>query len=52
MSPIAVVLLLLLFAVILFATEKLPVDIVGLVLVAGLALTGVLTEHGAAARSF
>lgn len=47
MSPIAIVLLLLLLAVILFATEKLPVDIVGLILVTGLVLTGVLTAQDA-----
>ncbi|MCO6511508.1 MAG: anion permease, partial [Aridibacter famidurans] len=45
MSPIAIVLLLLLLAVVLFATEKLPVDIVGLILVAGLVLTGILTAQ-------
>lgn len=43
MSPIAIVLVLLLVAVILFATERLPVDVVGLILVIGLVLTGVLT---------
>ncbi|HSK70646.1 MAG TPA: SLC13 family permease [Pyrinomonadaceae bacterium] len=43
MSPIAIVLLLLLLAVILFATEKLPVDIVGIILVIGLVITGILT---------
>ncbi|MEZ5428303.1 MAG: SLC13 family permease [Pyrinomonadaceae bacterium] len=43
MSPIAIVLILLLIAVILFATEKLPVDVVGIILVIGLVLTGVLT---------
>jgi di/tricarboxylate transporter len=45
MSPIAIVLILLLVALILFATEKLPVDIVGIILVIGLVLTGVLTVN-------
>lgn len=45
MSPIAIVLILLLVALVLFATEKLPVDIVGLILVIGLVLTGVLTVN-------
>jgi di/tricarboxylate transporter len=43
MSPIAVTLVLLLLAIVLFATEKLPVDIVGLLLVAALVLTQTLT---------
>ncbi len=43
MSPIAITLILLLVAVVLFATEKLPVDVVGLILVIGLVMTGVLT---------
>ncbi len=43
MSPIAITLILLLVAVALFATEKLPVDVVGLLLVIGLVMTGVLT---------
>lgn len=43
MSPIVIVLGLLLLALILFATEKLPVDVVGLILVICLVLTGVLT---------
>lgn len=42
MTPIAIVLILLLVALVLFATEKLPVDIVGIILVIGLVLTGVL----------
>lgn len=45
MSPIAIVLILLLVALVLFATEKLPVDIVGIILVIGLVLTGVLTVN-------
>lgn len=45
MSPIAIVLLLLLLAVILFATEKIPVDIVGIILVIGLVVTGTLTAQ-------
>ena len=43
MSPILIVLLLLVVALVLFATEKMPVDIVGIVLVIALVLTGVLT---------
>ena len=43
MSPIAITLILLLVAIILFATEKLPVDIVGLLLVMALVATQVLT---------
>lgn len=43
MTPIAITLILLGVAVVLFATEKLPVDVVGLLLVIGLVLTGVLT---------
>lgn len=43
MSPIAITLILLLVAIALFATEKLPVDVVGLLLVMGLVVTGVLT---------
>jgi di/tricarboxylate transporter len=43
MSPIAITLILLLVAVVLFATEKLPVDVVGIILVIGLVMTGVLT---------
>lgn len=42
-SPIAIVLILLFVALVLFATEKIPVDIVGIILVIGLVLTGVLT---------
>jgi di/tricarboxylate transporter len=43
MSPIAITLILLLVAVVLFATEKIPVDIVGIILVICLVVTGVLT---------
>ncbi len=45
MSPIAITLILLLVALVLFGTEKLPVDVVGLILVIGLVLTGVLTVN-------
>ncbi|MBX7174837.1 MAG: hypothetical protein K1X72_27925 [Pyrinomonadaceae bacterium] len=43
MTPIYITLILLLVAVILFATEKIPVDVVGIILVISLVLTGVLT---------
>ena len=43
MSPVAVVLILLLVAVILFATERIPIDIVTLMLVVALILTGTLS---------
>jgi di/tricarboxylate transporter len=43
MSPIAITLILLLVALVLFASEKLPVDVIGIILVIGLVLTGVLT---------
>lgn len=43
MSPIAITLVLLVVAIILFATEKLPVDIVGILLVMALVMTQVLT---------
>ncbi len=49
MSPVIIVIGLLLLALILFATEKLPVDVVGLVLVVALVLTGVLTAKEAVA---
>jgi di/tricarboxylate transporter len=42
-SPIAITLVLLLVAIILFATEKIPVDIVGILLVIALVMTQVLT---------
>ncbi|MEZ5307757.1 MAG: SLC13 family permease [Pyrinomonadaceae bacterium] len=45
MSPIALVIGLLLLALVLFATEKLPVDVVGIILVVALVLTGVLTAR-------
>ncbi|MGI8469649.1 MAG: SLC13 family permease [Pyrinomonadaceae bacterium] len=45
MSPIFITLILLLVAVALFATEKIPVDVVGILLVIGLILTGVLTAE-------
>lgn len=44
---IAVTLGLLLVALILFGTEKLPVDVVGIILVIGLVLTNVLTVNDA-----
>lgn len=43
MSPVYITLILLLVAVALFATEKIPVDVVGILLVIGLILTGVLS---------
>ncbi len=42
MTPISIVLILLFVALILFATEKLPVDVVGILLVICLVMTGVL----------
>ena len=39
MSPIAVTLILLLVALVLFATEKLPVDVIGIILVIALVMT-------------
>ncbi len=42
MSPIAITLILLLVALVLFGSEKLPVDVVGILLVIGLVMTGVL----------
>ena len=45
MDPIYVTLLLLLVALVLFALEKLPVDIIGIILVIGLIMTGVLTAQ-------
>ena len=42
MSPIAITIVLLLVALILFGSEKIPVDVVGILLVIGLVLTGVL----------
>lgn len=49
MSPIAITLLLLVVAIILFATEKIPVDVVGLLLVMALVITQVLTVQEAVA---
>lgn len=43
MSPITITLLLLVVAIVLFATEKVPVDVVGILLVIALVTTGVLT---------
>src|ERR1043166_4740413 len=48
MTPaIATVLILLLVAVVLFGTEKIPIDVVTLLLVIGLILTGTLTVDDA-----
>src|ERR1044072_7042814 len=41
-QPIATVLILLLIALVLFATEKIPIDVVTILLVIGLVLTGTL----------
>lgn len=49
MSPIFLTLVLLLLAIALFATEKLPVDVVGILLVVALVLTQVLTVQEAVA---
>ncbi|MGD9588585.1 MAG: SLC13 family permease [Pyrinomonadaceae bacterium] len=49
MSPILITLVLLAVAIILFATEKLPVDVVGLLLVVALVLTQILTVNEAVA---
>lgn len=49
MSPIAITIILLLVALVLFGSEKLPVDVVGIILVIGLVLTGVLTVQDAVA---
>ena len=49
MSPIALVLILLLVALILFATEKVPVDVVGIILIVCLVVTGVLNIKEAVA---
>ena len=43
MSPIAIVIVLLFVAVVLFATERIPIDIVTILLVIALVVTGVLT---------
>ena len=47
--PVALTLLLLLLAIILFASEKLPVDVIGIILVIALVLTRVLTVGEAVA---
>ncbi len=49
MSAIAITLILLAVAIILFASEKLPVDVVGILLVVALVLTQVLTVQEAVA---
>ena len=49
MSPIVITLVLLVVAIILFASEKIPVDVVGLLLVMALVLTQVLTMQEAVA---
>jgi di/tricarboxylate transporter len=46
-QPVATVLVLLLVALVLFATEKIPIDIVTILLVMGLVLTGTLTASEA-----
>jgi uncharacterized repeat protein (TIGR01451 family) len=43
MSPVAIVIILLFVAVVLFATERIPIDIVTILLVIGMVVTGVLT---------
>ncbi|MCS6874527.1 MAG: SLC13 family permease [Pyrinomonadaceae bacterium] len=48
-DPISTTLALLVLALILFATEKLPVDIIGILLVMALILTGILTTQEALA---
>ena len=49
MSPILITILLLLLALVLFGSEKLPVDVVGILLVIGLVMSRVLTiEEGVA----
>lgn len=49
MSPIGITLILLLVAIILFATEKLPVDVIGILLVMALIVTRVLSVQDAVA---
>src|ERR671939_1156003 len=46
-QPVATVLVLLLIALVLFATEKIPIDVVTILLVIGLILTGTLTVDDA-----
>src|SRR5919107_3412893 len=43
MSPVAIVIILLFVAVVLFATERIPIDIVTILLVIALVVTGTLT---------
>ena len=47
MSPVAIVLILLFIAVVLFATERIPIDIVTILLVVALVLTGTLSASEA-----
>lgn len=47
LDPITTTLVLLVLAVVLFATEKLPVDVIGILLVMALILTGILTTQEA-----
>lgn len=49
MAPVIITLVLLTLAIILFATEKLPVDVIGIILVIALVLTQVLTVQEAVA---
>ncbi|CAN5688380.1 SLC13 family permease [soil metagenome] len=49
MSPIAITLILLLLALVLFGSEKLPVDVVGIILVIGMVVFGVLNVQQAVA---
>jgi di/tricarboxylate transporter len=49
MDPVTTTLLLLVLAIILFATEKLPVDVIGIILVIALVLSQVLTVQEAVA---
>ena len=49
MSPIAITLILLLLALVLFGSEKLPVDVVGIILVIGMVVFGVLNVQEAVA---
>ncbi len=49
MSPIEITLLLLVLAVVLFSTEKFPVDVIGLMLVSALVLSGILSVNEALA---
>ncbi len=49
MDPVTTTLLLLVLAIALFATEKLPVDVIGIILVIALVLTNVLTVQEAVA---